>query len=66
MVSELKFEQIADDLQEEYRDKTNGTYMQDTLTRNEAQLENRNLKTSDVNTKSQRTYNRASTRFIQR
>ena len=66
MVSELKFEQIADDLQEEYRDQTNGTYLQDTLTRNETQLENRNLKTTDINTKSQRTYNRASTRFIQR
>ena len=63
MVSEVKFEPIADDLQE-YQDQNNGTYMQETLTRNEAPFENRNSKTKDVNTKSQRSYNRASTRFI--
>ena len=35
MVSEVKFEPITDDLQE-YQDQNNGTYMQETLTRNEA------------------------------
>ena len=52
MVSEVEFEPMANDLQEN-RDQNNDTYMQETLGKKEAPPLHRNLKTSDGNTKSQ-------------
>jgi hypothetical protein len=63
MVSEVEFEPMANDLQEN-RDQNNDTYMQETLGKKDASPQHRNLKTSDGNTKSQQMYNRSSTRFL--